>query len=114
MSTTTTKKPPATHIRFTDRIEAMLAEASDRTGLPKSEIVRITTSIGLRYLAAINYDIDGGIETSHWSPRWKGSKLGLFGIGLGATNATTISKWQQSMQFKPMQNIAKSRKSGAG
>jgi len=61
MTTKTAKKPAATHIRFTERIEAMLHEASERTGLPKSEIVRITTGIGLRYLAAIDYDIDGAI-----------------------------------------------------
>jgi hypothetical protein len=61
MTTKSKNTPSATHIRFTDRIEAMLAEASERTGLPKAEVVRITTSIGLRYLAAINYDIDGAI-----------------------------------------------------
>ena len=56
--TTTT---PATHIRFNERLEAMLAEAAERTGLTKAELVRNATGIGLRYLAAINYDIDGAI-----------------------------------------------------
>lgn len=58
---TKTPKPPATHIRFTERINAMLHEASERTGLPQSELVRTATSIGLRYLAEIDYDIDGAI-----------------------------------------------------
>jgi len=49
-----------------------------------------------RHEANNNSVIDGGIETIHRSPLWKGWKSGLRGMFSSATNATTIHKSSKS------------------
>lgn len=65
-------KPLPTTIKFSPKLQAKVEEAGRRMGLPKQEIIRLCTAIGLEDLRRINFDLASAVvdkakpsETSH-------------------------------------------------
>ena len=54
------KHIPST-IKFSPELQEKIAEASKRTGLPKQEIIRLCTAIGIEDLRRCNFDIASAI-----------------------------------------------------
>jgi adenylyl- and sulfurtransferase ThiI len=54
-------KPIPSTIKFSPELQEKIAEAARITGLPKQEIIRLCTAIGIEDLRRINYDIAGAI-----------------------------------------------------
>lgn len=55
------EKPIPSTIKFSPELQDKIAEASKRTGLPKQEIIRLCTAIGLEDLRRCNFDIASAI-----------------------------------------------------
>ena len=55
------EKPIPSTIKFSPELQEKIAEAAKITGLPKQEIIRLCTAIGIEDLRRIDYDIAGAI-----------------------------------------------------
>ena len=55
------EKPIPSTIKFSPELQEKIAEASQRTGLPKQEIIRLCTAIGIEDLRRCNFDIASAI-----------------------------------------------------
>jgi hypothetical protein len=55
------EKPIPSTIKFSPELQEKIAEAAKITGLPKQELIRLCTAIGIEDLRRINYDIAGAI-----------------------------------------------------
>ena len=51
-----------TGIRLDDTLEQRLAEAVERSNMPKADVIRLALDQGLRDLADINFDVAGAIH----------------------------------------------------
>lgn len=49
------------NIRITPAIDSKIREATEKTGIPQADVMRMAIALGLKDLEMIGYDIDGAI-----------------------------------------------------
>ena len=63
------EKPIPSTVKFSPDLQKKIDEAANLTGLPKQEIIRLCTAIGLEDLRKLNWDIAGALSQAAESKR---------------------------------------------
>lgn len=50
-------KPTPSTVKFSSELQEQIAEAAQKTNLPKQEVIRLCTAIGIESLRKIKWDI---------------------------------------------------------
>ena len=56
------EKPIPSTVKFSLTLQKKIDEAAEKTGLPKQEVIRLCTAIGLEDLRRLDWDIAGALS----------------------------------------------------